>query len=164
MWAFLYFMNTLQTRWFIELLCRILSFTNPSASCSIFFDKIQAVLPYFSKLWVLIFLSRLVLSYQLDWTWFENRALYPHRHKYSLGDIIVSPTRFLGALIHRLSEVSSTAALFTLCTQTFYTKGTTKLPNCVYKSSHSFHLRDSPVKGLSCNVSSHGLSLIPQFI
>lgn len=114
----------------------------PPARCSIFFDKIQAVFPYCSKLWVLIFSYRLVLSYQLDWTRFENRVLYPHRHKYSLGDIIVSPARFLGALIHQFSEVSSSAALFALCPQTFYTKGTTKLPNCVHTSSHSFQLCD----------------------
>lgn len=94
--AFLYFMNTLRTGWFIELFCRILSFTNTPASCSVFFVwQVQAVLPYCSKLQVLIFSYRLVLSYQLDWTLFENRVLFPHRHKYSVGDIIVSQAKFL---------------------------------------------------------------------
>lgn len=80
----------------------------------------------------------LVILTRLHISW--DRVLYPPGHKYSLEDIIVFQIRFLGFLIRQFSEVSDIAALFTLCTQAFYTKGKTKILNCVYKSCYSFHL------------------------
>lgn len=137
--------NTLQTRWIIEPFCRILSVINTPASCSIFFDKFSLFSIYCSKLSVLIFSCRLVLSYQLDFILVENRVLDPPGHKYNLEDIIVFQTWFLSFLIHQFSEVSDIAALSILYTQTFYTKGKNLL-NYIYNSFYSFHLCYSLVK------------------
>ena len=139
--------NTLQTRWFIEPFCRILSVINSPASCSIFFDKFSLFSIYCSKLSVLIFSCRLVLSYQLDFILVENSVLDPPGHKYNLEDIIVFQTWFLSFLIRQFSEVSDIAALSILCIQTFYTKGKKKLLNFIYNSFCSFYLRYSLVKG-----------------